>query len=280
MSSRFRNVAGAAALLLLGAASGSPDSAEPNPAVLRVCSDPNNLPFSNRRGEGFENRIAGLLASDLGARLEYFWWPERRGFVRNTVDANRCDLVIGVPANFGGLLTTRPYYRSTYVFVARRDESGLVTSLDDTTLRRLRIGVPFTGGRGQPPPADALGRRGLARNVRAYSVSGDYRRPNPPARLIDAVARGDVDVAIAWGPLAGYFAPRAETPLVITPVRPAVDASGERMTFAIAMGVGRGDSVLQRRVQVVLDRRAGAIRQVLERYGVPLVPLYAAEEGP
>jgi mxaJ protein len=238
--------------------------------TLRVCADPNNLPFSNRRGEGFENRIAALVARELGATLRYTWWPQRRGFVRHTLDAGTCDLVIGVPEGFDQALTTRPYYRSTYVFV-RRADAAPVRSFDDPALRTLRIGVHFTGAGGNPPPAEALARRGLARNLVSFSVYGDYREPDPPARLIEAVARGRVDVAVAWGPLAGFFARRQPVRLRVTPVPPRDAAPGLPMTFAIAMGVRRGDTARRDELQRVLDRRTAEIRGILARYDVPLV---------
>jgi quinoprotein dehydrogenase-associated probable ABC transporter substrate-binding protein len=241
-----------------------------------VCADPNNLPFSNRAGDGFENRIATLLARRLDARLVYVWWPQRRGFVRQTLDAGLCDVVIGVPSGYPLVLTTRPYYRSTYVFVSRADRALHVRSLDDTRLHRLRIGLHFTGGRSNPPPADALARRGVITNIVAYSIYGDYRAPNPPARLIDAVAAGDVDLAIAWGPLAGYFAAREPVRLDVVPVSPAVDpvlgGVGMPLTFDIALGVRHGDLRRRDQLQRALDRAAPAIRQILDAYHVPLVP--------
>ena len=243
--------------------------------VLRVCADPNNLPFSNRQGQGFENKIAALLAHSLDERLVYAWWPERRGFVGHTVDAGICDVVIGVPSGYPQLLTTRPYYRSTYVFVSRADRALHVRSLDDARLHQLRIGLHFTGGRSNPPPADALARRGVITNVVAYSIYGDYRTPNPPARLIDAVAAGDVDLAIVWGPLAGYFATHESVGLDVVPVSPAVDlfagAAPMPFTFDIALGVRHGDIRRRDQLQRALDREAPAIRRILDDYHVPLV---------
>ena len=178
--------------------------------VLRVCADPNNLPFSNEAGDGFENRLAELIADELNARVEYTWWAQRRGFFRNTLRADRCDVVMGMPASFELALATRPYYRSTYVFVYRADAPFAVQSFDDSILRGLRIGVPIIGDDGyNPPPAHALGSRGIVRNVLGYPVYGDYREPNPPARLVDAVADGEIDIAIAWGPLAAWAAQQA-----------------------------------------------------------------------
>src|SRR4051794_26771468 len=264
-------------VLLILAALGHPAPAIAQ-RMLRVCADPNNLPFSNRRGEGFENRIAALVARELRATLRYTWWPQRRGFVRHTLEAGTCDLVIGVPEGFDRALTTRPYYRSTYVFV-RRADAAPVRSFDDPVLRALRIGVHFTGAGGNPPPAEALARRGLARNLVTFSVYGDYREPDPPARLVEAVARGRVDVAVAWGPLAGFFARRQSVKLRVTPV-PARDAApGLPMSFAIAMGVRRGDTARRDELQRVLDRRAAEIRGILERYGVPLVDSHVEAAG-
>ncbi|MFL5478628.1 MAG: quinoprotein dehydrogenase-associated putative ABC transporter substrate-binding protein, partial [Gemmatimonadaceae bacterium] len=197
-----------AALGLLSAACG-PARAATTAHQLRVCADPNNLPFSNQAQQGFENKIAEVVARDLDAKLTYVWWAQRRGFVRNSLNQDKCDVLIGVPSSFEMVRTTVPYYRSTYVFVTRDDKHLKVASFDDPRLRKLRIGVQLIGDDAtNTPPAHALSNRNIITNVRGYSVYGDYRQPNPPARLIDAVARGDVDVGVAWGPLAGYFAKR------------------------------------------------------------------------
>jgi mxaJ protein len=164
--------------------------------VLRVCADLNNLPFSNERREGFENRLAELVARDLGARLEYVWWAQRRGFIRNTLAAGECDVVFGVPSRFERVLPTAPYLRSSYVFVSRDTLAPPLTSLDDQRLRTLRIGVHLIGDDyTNTPPAHALARRGIVRNVAGYTIYGDYREPNPPARIIEALGRGEIDVA-------------------------------------------------------------------------------------
>ena len=240
--------------------------------ALRVCADPNNLPFSNDKGEGFENRIAEIVARDLGRPLEYFWMPQRRGFIRSTLNADQCDLVMGAPASSEALQPTRPYYRSTYVFVSRRDRALRVTSFDDPRLRTLAIGVQVTGDDyANPPAAQALASRRIVSNVHGFTVYGDYSRPNPARSLIDAVARGDVDVAIAWGPLAGYFASRESVALEIAPVSPDADGRFVRFVFDIAMGVRRGDAALAAAVDRVIARRRSAIRRVLRAYGVPRV---------
>jgi mxaJ protein len=257
-------------LALLGAVSAM--AAGPPGPALRVCADPNNLPFSNQRQEGFENRIASLLAKELHARLEYTWAPEWRGFIRKNLSAKRCDVIIGIPVESDRVLTTRPYYASTYVFLSRRDRRLDIRSLDDSALRRLRIGIHFIGDDyANPPPAHALGRRGIVDNVVGYSLHGDYSKPNPPAALVHAVAADDVDIAIVWGPFAGYFSAREKVPMQITPVTPAVDPPGLRFRFAIAAGVRREDSTLRARLDTALQRRGREIRQILEQYHVPLV---------
>jgi mxaJ protein len=226
--------------------------------ALRVCADPNNLPYSNARGEGFENEIAKVLARELGRPVEYTWWAQRRGFFRNTLNAGLCDIVIGVPTSIEMVRRTKPYYRSSYVFVTRRDRGLDLRSLDDSVLRALRIGVPMVGDDyTATPPAAAMIKRGLAANLVSFSVYGDYSQPNPPARLVDAVRSGQVDVAIAWGPLAGYFGRADDPALVITPVTPQIDLPFLPMTFDIAMGVRREDSTFAVQLDSILDRRRG-----------------------
>jgi mxaJ protein len=272
MSSRCHRAA-AAALLAAALVPATParGAAAAAPRVLRVCADPNNLPFSDARLGGFENRIAQVVADDLGATVEYTFRAQRRGFVRETLDARACDLIPGVPATFERALTTRPYYRSTYVFVSRADRGLALGSLDDPILGRLRIGVQLVGDDyANTPPAHALARRGLVDNVVGYTVYGDYAEPHPPARVVTAVASGEVDAAIVWGPLGGYFATRHTAPLVVAPLTAAVDpATGLPMTFAIAMGVRRDDVALRDAVQGALDRRRVEIERILDEYGVP-----------
>jgi mxaJ protein len=239
--------------------------------TLRVCADPNNLPFSNVRGEGFENRIAALIAKDLGERVEYTWWAQRRGFVRNTLNAGNCDVILGVPARYEMVRTTQPYYRSTYVFVTRRDRNLHISSLDDPALRTLRVGVHLIGDDyANSPAAHSLARRGLTSNVIGYTLYGDYSKPNPPARLIEAVANKEVDVAVAWGPLAGYFAKKLSVPLDLRPVTPERDGV-MAYVFDIAMGVRRRDSTRSAALDAELARRRADIDRILGEYGVPLV---------
>lgn len=240
--------------------------------ALRICADPNNLPFSNERQEGFENRIAEMLAEELDARLEYAWWAQRRGFIRNSLRAGECDVVMGVPSSFELALPTSPYYRSTYVFVYRADRGLTIRSMDDSVLRTLLVGVHVVGDDyTNTPPAHALGARGIVGNVRGYSMYDDYSQPNPPARLIEAVARGDVDVAIAWGPTAGYFAPRQDVPLELVPVSPQIDLPFLPFVFDIALGVRRGEDSLKAELERALANRRPQIDSILDAYGVPVL---------
>jgi mxaJ protein len=275
MCSRCRNrIGGLAALLIVGvgaaACAGKGAAAPVARRVLRVCADPNNLPYSNRRLEGFENRLAEMVARDLHATVRYTWWPQHRGFIRNTLKAGTCDVLMGLPSSVELALTTRPYYRSTYVFVYPRNRGIAVRSLDDPALRKLRVGVQMIGDDGtNSPPAHALANRGVIRNVVGYSVYADYAQPNPPARIVEAVARGDVDVAVVWGPLAGYFAPRQGVPLALVPVSPQIDRPYLPFVFDVSMAVRRGDDKLRAELDSFIERRQGEIDALLDRYGVP-----------
>jgi quinoprotein dehydrogenase-associated probable ABC transporter substrate-binding protein len=262
----WRHVAGFL-VLLLGCSPGAKPSRE-----LRVCSDPNNLPFSNQRREGLENRIAELLAGELGATVRYTWWPQRRGFIRNTLAAGKCDVVMGTTTGADRVLTTRPYYRSSYVFIYRKDRHLNIRSLDDPALRKLRIGVQLVGDDyANTPPVHALSRRGIVGNLVGYSVFGDYSQENPPARIIDAVVAGDVDLAVAWGPLAGYFAKHSGVALEVIPVSPAVDPPALRFTFDISLAVRPGAEKLKQELEGVLNRKQAEIDRILTEFGVPLI---------
>jgi mxaJ protein len=242
----------------------------PRPRVLRVCADPNNLPFSNARGEGFENKLVEMVAKDLGAQVRYTWWAQRRGYVRNTLKDRRCDVWPGVATQVEMLSTTRPYYRSSYVFVTRADRHLDIASFDDPRLRRLKIGVQMIGDdASNTPPTHALARRGIIDNVRGYMLYGDYSKPNPPSAIVSAVDKGDVDVAVVWGPLAGYFAARAAHPLTLTPVQPWLDGPKWPMVYDISMGVRRDDAKLRDELDRELEKQAGAIGRLLAGYSIP-----------
>jgi mxaJ protein len=262
-------VALVAALLLPSTTPAGAQTAAAPPRVLRVCADPNNLPFSNQKGEGFENRIAEIVAHEMKAELRYTWWAQRRGYIRNTLRAGLCDVFIGMPTGLDMVLVTRPYYRSTYVFVTKRS-APRVASFDDPRLKRLRVGVQLIGDDyANAPPAEALSHRGIVKNVRGYSVIGDYHEPNPPSRIVRAVANGEVDVAAVWGPLAGWFAKTSRVPLRVVPVSPEVDVPYLPFVFDIAMGVRHGEGALRDTLDAVIHRRQRDIDRILADYGVP-----------
>lgn len=247
-----------------------PVAAADAPAVLRVCGDPDNLPFSNAKSEGYENKIAEVIAQDLGMKLEYFWWPHQRGLVRNTLAAGTCDVLISIPKGFDPVLWTKPYYRSSYVFAQLSTNGAKVTSLDDPALKKLKIGT-YVGS----PPFDALAERGLAANLTTYTlffdprVTDDARRP---IKLLEDVITGDLDVAIAWGPMAGYFAKTKAAGSTLT-LSPLADDRVVPMTFEFSMGVRKGEQALKQQLEQALDRRRAEVTKILDDYGVPLLPL-------
>jgi mxaJ protein len=247
----------------------------PPERVLRVCADPDNLPFSNRAGEGIENRLVELVARELGARIETTWWPQRRGHLRNTLNDGRCDVVPGIASSAGDIGTTRPWYRSTYVFATRtRDRLGGLT-LDDPRLRGLALGVQLVGDDGaNTPPAHSLSRRGLTGNVRGFPIYGEIAR-QPQAAIMQALARGDIDVALVWGPVGGYFANRVGTPVRVEPVQPWLDGPQWPMVYDVSMGVRKEDVALRRELDRALARLAPRIQSLLVEYAIPL----AAEPG-
>ncbi len=262
MSSRFRSAAGFACVSLLLMCSGHVGARD-----LVVCADPDNLPFSHQDGSGFENRIAELVANDIGARLVYRWQPLRRGVVRKTLGAGLCDMLAGVPVDTAGLATTIAYYRSGYVFVTRASWGEPVLSFDDARMRTGKIGVPLLGADGAAvPPAMALARRAIVGNVTGFPVYGSI----PVAqRMVDALVDGRLDVAILWGPQAGYFAHRARIPMAIAL---ATDETSAPKTFSIAIAVREDDHDLRERINAALARSRPEVEGVLANYGVPLLP--------
>jgi mxaJ protein len=240
--------------------------------AFRVCADPNNLPFTNQKGEGFENKIAELIARDLHRPVEYTWFAQRRGFFRNTLREGRCDVVMGAPEKFERALSTEPYYYSSYVFVSRRDRKLNVTSLDDPILKDLKIGVQMIGDDAlNTPPAHALADRGIIQNVVGYTVYGEYTEPNPPSRIIDAVVNKDVDIAVVWGPLAGYFASKQNVPLDVRPLEPDSNAKLP-FAFGISMAVRYGEEAFKDRLDMILAKENGAVKKIMDRYHIPRVP--------
>ena len=238
--------------------------------ALRVCSDPNNLPFSNRQQEGFENRLAELIAAELGTRLEYTWMPQRRGFIRRTLGAGKCDLVLGVPADYDEVLTSTPYYRSTYVFVQRGGEGAAVASFDDPALRDMKIGLHAIGDDGANPPAVyALARRGIVQNIQGYKMWDVDTVDAPAGRIIDAVATGEIDLAIVWGPF-NYFVSRQKVALRTTPVTQPEDKPSFPFSYEIAMGMRKNDQARKADIDAIVERRREAISTILQAYRIPL----------
>lgn len=265
----------AAALLAPSGSALAQEAGAATDKVLRVCEDPNNLPFSNRAGEGFENKIAELFARELGWKLEYTWFPQRMGFIRNTLrrrDPNTnqfaCDLVMGVPAGFELASTTKPYYRSIYTLVYLKGK-GLdsvqapadLIKLEPAKLRALKLGV--TGG---TPPADWLLKYGLFNQVVSYQTqSGDPERY--PGEIVEKdLAAGKIDVAFVWGPIAGYFAKNAAAGMALVPFEPAPDI---HFDFRIAMGVRFGEREWKDRIERLIEANRGPIQAILAAYGVP-----------
>ena len=254
---------GACALLAAQAPPAAPVLAQA--PALRVCGDPENLPFSNERLEGFENRIAVVVAAELGATPVYAWWPHQRGLVRNTIDAGTCDVIFGVPEGLDFVLWTEPYYRSSYVMAYRGDRGYDFRSLDAPDLHELRIGVHVN-----TPPEESLARRGLLDNVSTYSLFFDPRGDRDrPRKLLDDLVAGTLDVAVAWGPLAGWAATTSDAPLELVPLE---DEPGVPLSFDISMGVAKGNEALKGRLESAIDRRRAEILAILEEYGVPVVP--------
>ena len=256
----FRNVI--VALLFLTAAAraqlccGGDDAAPPGPGVLRVCADPNNLPFSNMKGEGFENKIAELMAKELGMKLEYRFMSQRLGFFRETLKAGECQLVMGAPTEFEKAQTTKAYYRSAYVFVSREDRKLSITSFDDPALRTLKIGLQLVPG--ATPPAEALGKRGIVDNIVGFPVAESC------APVLEALVNGQIDVAIIWGPPAGYFAKKQSTPLKIAPV----EDSSVTVAFDISMAVKRGNKELREKIDAAIAKHQKEIDKILNDYGI------------
>lgn len=276
------SITAAFVLAIVAGVAGAAADPQPAPAKreLAVCADPANMPFSNERREGFENRIAQLVADDLHAELRYAWNMQRRSFLRRTLGAGACDLVLGAPTGLQGLVTTRPYYRSTYVFVSLRSRDlGQVRSFDDPALKKLRIGLHALGAEGaNTPPAMALGKRGLGSNVRGYPMWGEDSVEDAPGQLIDAVDKGEVDIAVVWGPFAGFYAQRHPGRLTLVPAEADGGEPALPVAYELAMGVRRGDVALRDEVQGVLDRRQAQIQAILKDYGVPLLPVAARQD--
>jgi mxaJ protein len=243
---------------------------------MRVCADPNNLPYSNRAEEGYENRIAEILADQLEARLSYVWYPQRQLQIREVFREGECDLIMGVPDGNPLVLTSLPYYQSTYAFVYKSDAPFEIDSLDDPDLNDLRIGAQVPGGDGTAtPPIEYLISRGLGRNLVGFSIFGDYSQPSPLRPIVDAVVNDSIDVAVVWGPIGGYFGNLEEPPLEVVPVTPQIVSTPTflPMVFSLSIATRQGDEDLADLLDRAIIARWEDIQAVLNDYHVPLVPL-------
>lgn len=240
---------------------------------LRVCGDPDNLPFSNRKREGFENKIAEVIAKEVGAELTYYWWPHQRGLIRNTLRAGQCDVLISVPQGWEPVLWTRPYYRSGYVIVYPKAKGHKITSLDDPVLKQLKIGVYVNS-----PPSETLAEKGLVKNMVGYNPL-DYQQDRP-GKIIEDLIAGEIDVAVVWGPVAGYYAKKLNAShLDIVPLQDG--DPGNPFSFEFSMGVREANKALKAQLEEALSKRQAEIQKILEDYGVPLLPLLAKQHfGP
>jgi mxaJ protein len=244
--------------------------------ILRVCADPNNLPYSNQEQQGFENKLANLIANDLGMQVAYTWYPQRERFFKKTLNSGVCDIVMSVPLGIDEASTTRPYYRSSYAFVSLRERNLHIVSLDDPRLRTLRIGIHVPGGGDSISPAvQALTSRGIVQNLYSYNIFSNLSA-NPAADLFDALGRNEIDVAIAWGPSAGYFARNSKTRLLVTPINADSVNPSLPLSFEIALGVREGQDAFKQQLDSELERRHTEIQQLLLSYGIPQLTLTQA----
>ncbi len=262
------------ALVMAGVAAAVHAAGEaPLPTALRVCVDPDNLPYSHADGRGYEPRVARILADELNLPLQLHWQPMRRGIVRKTLAAHECDVLMSVPKGLERVLTTRPYYRSSYVFVTRADDPQPLHSFDDPRLAQLRVGVQLVGNDlAATPPGHALVRQGAVKQVVGYTVDGGSGEGEGPAaqRMAAALAAGRLDAVLAWGPQAGYFARQSAVPLRVWPAV-APEGLGLPFDFGMAVAVRKDDVALRDRLQAALEARADEIAAVLDAHGVPRI---------
>jgi mxaJ protein len=236
-------------------------------APLRICADPDDPPFSLRSEQGFDNQIAIAIARDLGREPVFVWTRSRRGFTREQFNKNACDVLTGVPVGMKSVATTRPYYRSTYVFVTRVRDHLQITSFADPDLNGRRIGLQILE-EDMAPPSLPLIRSGHAAQLVGFESFGTQG-----GDIVRAVSDGRIGLAVVWGPLAGYFAARQRTPLRLTPVTPSIDASGIPFTFALTFGVHKKDVALRDSLNKSIERMQPRIRQLLADYHVPTLAL-------
>jgi mxaJ protein len=244
----------------------------PTDKEFRVCADPENMPYSNQKGEGFENKIAEVLAKDLGKELSYEFWLDRQGFLRNTINAQRCDVIMGMSTDVDNLRTSKPYYRSGYVYVYRKSSNYNIKDWNSPDLRKGIIGIV-----GESPPTIALRDNDLMANAHPYRLQRDLNFP--PSLMIDDLVAGKNDIAIIWGPIGGYFAKQSKEPLVVVPIpefkseRNAFDSQKGKSEFNISVAVRKKDKDRMEMIQGALDRNQSKIMKILDDYGIPHVPV-------
>ena len=238
-----------------------------DPSVFRVCAPKDNMPFSDEKQEGFENKIAALIAKDLGEKLQYQFWYDRQGFYRNTLNAHRCDVVMGTATATDMTLNSKPYYRSGYVFVYKKSSGYNIKDYDSPDLRKAKIGVV-----GESPPSRPLSDKGLLGNSRPYRLQRDLNLP--PSFIIDDLVKGDIDVAIVWGPIGGYFAKKAASDLVVVPAPEygQLNPHGKEY-WNISIGVRKKDKARIAMINGALERRKDDINKILDEYGIPHFPI-------
>ena len=236
-----------------------------DPKVLRVCADPHNLPFSTDKGEGFENKLAELFADKLGKGLAYAWYPQATGFVRNTLAAHKCDVMMGAPQGDDLVQVTNPYYRTAYALVFKRG-NGLdgVDTLEDARLKGKHIGV--VAG---TPPGNNMAANGLMANAKPYPLVIDTRVDSSAAAMMRDVEAGTIDAGVLWGPMAGYYARHASSPISVVPL--VKETSGPRLAYRIAMGVRFSDQDWKRLLNRLIQENQPAINKLLLSFGVPLL---------
>lgn len=236
-----------------------------DPKVLRVCADPRNLPFSNEKGEGFENKLAELFAEKLQKKLDYMYFPQATGFVRVTLGSHRCDVIMGFPQGDDLVQGTNPYYRTAYALIAKQG-SGLddVATLEDERLKGKHIGI--VAG---TPPATNMAVAGLMANAKPYPLMIDTRVDSSAEAMIDDLAKGTIDAGILWGPMAGFYAKKASPPLHITPL--VKETTGPRLVYRIGMGVRSADQNWKRQLNRLIQENQPAINKILLEFGVPLL---------
>lgn len=232
--------------------------------ALKVCADPNDLPFSSEQKQGFENKIAELMANALGVKVEYTWFPQIIGFARNTLQAHRCDLVMGTVAGDDIMQTTNPYYFTTYVMVYRSDKGLALDGVADPRLASLRLGVVSA-----TPPSDLLVRHDLMSHAKPYPLTVDTRVQSPTHEMIQDVVDGTIDVGFLWGPIAGYYKKHDKLPLTLVPLKEETGAA--RMKYHIAMGVRANEPEWRRRINATILKQQLAITAILREYGIPLL---------